>query len=104
MAYKCACSCVERRKPINIRKWVVTQYKWNSGAFVSGDGERSDYSSVRCLCCGSIMRTKANYVEKLIICNHLTANEIENQIRNNEAYENKSIKDILLEFKKLPVN
>ncbi len=60
-----ACSCPERKKAISERNWVVTQYQWNSGAFVAGDGEWSQYSTVWCMSCKSVMRTKAKYVEYL---------------------------------------
>ena len=59
------CKCPERSKPIDERNWVVYQYKWNSGAFVAGNGEPSDYSTVCCLSCNGIGRTKAKYVDQL---------------------------------------
>lgn len=65
MAVSFSCSCEERKKPVTERNWVVVEYKWNSGAFVAGDGEYSDYSEVRCLSCCARGRTKAKYVEKL---------------------------------------
>ncbi|ENM5835055.1 hypothetical protein NTH44_003147 [Vibrio metoecus] len=59
------CKCPERSKPVHERDWVVTEYKWNSGAFVTAGGEHSDYSEIRCLQCAARGRTKAKYVEKL---------------------------------------
>jgi hypothetical protein len=68
MSTSFGCNCPERKKPIEQREWYVTEYKWNSGAFTSGHGERSEYSSVWCLgkdCTKGVGRTKAKYVEKL---------------------------------------
>lgn len=59
------CKCPERSKPVGERDWVVTEYKWNSGAFVTAGGEYSDYSEIRCLQCAARGRTKAKYVEQL---------------------------------------
>lgn len=59
------CKCPERSKPVGERNWVVTEYKWNSGAFVTTGGEYSDYSEIRCLQCAARGRTKAKYVDKL---------------------------------------
>lgn len=65
MAVGFSCQCAERKKPVEQRDWVVTEYKWNSGAFVAAGGEYSDYSEIRCLQCARRGRTKAKYVEKL---------------------------------------
>jgi hypothetical protein len=65
MAQGFSCKCPERQKPVNERNWVIRQYRWNSGAFTSGNGERSDYSTVECLECGCTGRTKADYVYSL---------------------------------------
>lgn len=65
MAVPFNCKCPERKKPIEKRAWVVTQYKWNTGAFVKDGGTFSNYSQVRCLKCGNTGRTKCKYVEEL---------------------------------------
>jgi hypothetical protein len=56
------CKCPERKKPVLDRDWVIEQDRCNHSAF---DGYRwtpSDYSTVRCLSCGRVGRTKAKYV------------------------------------------
>jgi len=65
MAVPFSCKCPERKKPVSERAWVVTEYQWNSGAFVKKGGEWSQYSEVRCLECGNRGRTKAKYVDDL---------------------------------------
>lgn len=65
MGHHFNCHCAERQKPLSKRNWEVLQYKWNSGAFVKGDGEHSDYSTVICHSCNRSGRTKAAYVDKL---------------------------------------
>jgi hypothetical protein len=94
-----ACGCPERKKPAQDRKWVITQYRWNSGAFTAGEGEWSSYSSVRCLMCGGMMRTKARYVDKLDLMPYLIANPIERGIsQDREKYENWTIPELIKEF------
>lgn len=80
------CKCEERKKPVDERAWVVTEYKWNSGAFVKDGGEFSDYSCVRCLECGAQGRTKAMYVEDL---GHMGWEEAMNE-HLNRAYDKNS--------------
>lgn len=65
MAVGFGCKCPERKKPVRERNWVVTEYKWNSGAFVTNGGEYSNYSEVRCLHCCARGRTKAKFVDSL---------------------------------------
>jgi hypothetical protein len=60
-----ACICEERKKPINERKWVVYQRHCNHSAFNGYHWTPSDYSSIRCLECEHIWRTKARYVDSL---------------------------------------
>jgi hypothetical protein len=82
------CDCPERKKLAQHRKWVITQYHWNSGA-----------SSVLCLMCGGIMITKARYVDKLDMIPPLIAIPIERGIRQNrEKYESWSIPALIKEF------
>jgi hypothetical protein len=65
MAQGFSCKCPERQKPIDERNWSLVQYRWNSGAFTSSNGEPSEYSTVICESCGRSGRTKANYVDDL---------------------------------------
>lgn len=60
-----ACQCAEAKKPVKERNWVVTQRKCNHSAFNGYHYTPSDYSSIKCLECGAIWRTKATYVSKL---------------------------------------
>lgn len=84
MATHFNCVCEERKKQIHDRAWVITEYKWNSGAFVSGGGEYSDWSSILCLECGSSGRSKSKYVDKLEIMNRSEAREEERARRNKK--------------------
>lgn len=81
------CKCPERNKSVHDRDWVVTEYKWNSGAFVTAGGECSDYSEIRCLQCAARGRTKAKYVEKLKHMDWKEACDIalENHHKQNES-------------------
>lgn len=51
----------------NNPRWEILHYKHNHSAFQYPKyGEHySDYSTVICRNCGSVWRTKANYVDKL---------------------------------------
>ena len=65
MSVSFSCHCPERDKPAEERNWRVTKRNYRSSAF---DGYRtmsSDYSSVICLECGVLGRTKAAYVTYL---------------------------------------
>ena len=60
-----ACSCPERAKPIESRRWFVIQRNARCSAF---DGYRvmySDWSAVQCHACGKVWRTKAAFVTSL---------------------------------------
>jgi hypothetical protein len=59
------CRCEERRKPVGERNWGVIMRCYHRSAFAGGHWTPSDYSTVVCLTCGAIGRTKAQYVEKL---------------------------------------
>ncbi|MBE16541.1 MAG: hypothetical protein Unbinned6354contig1000_26 [Prokaryotic dsDNA virus sp.] len=67
MGHHFNCHCAERQKPLLERKWEILQYKWNSGAFVKGDGEPSDYSTIVCHSCDRVGRTKAAYIDRLFV-------------------------------------
>lgn len=55
------CTCPG--KPEEKRKnWVVVHYKCNYSAFSGYKRTSSDYSAVKCTCCQSRWRTKADYV------------------------------------------
>jgi len=61
-----SCSCAGSRKE-KMKNWRVVVRNGNYSEFESPKGafHPSKYSSVRCLKCGSIWRTKANYVNEL---------------------------------------
>ena len=65
MAVSFSCKCEERKKPIAERKWVVSERYCNHSAFNGYHYTCSNYSTVRCLECGAVGRTKANYVLQL---------------------------------------
>jgi hypothetical protein len=67
MAVSFYCKCPERAKPVEQRNWVVYYRYCNHSAFESPKyGEHpSDYSTVKCLSCGAVGRTKAKYVDDL---------------------------------------
>lgn len=68
-----ACQCSEKREPIRVaensnrpgRLWRVLQYRCNHSAFNGYHCTSSDYSSIQCLRCGSVWRTKAPYADSL---------------------------------------
>lgn len=62
MAVSFGCKCVERRKPLKERRWVVVQRQCNHSAFSGYYWTPSEYSEVLCLNCDAIGRTKADYV------------------------------------------
>lgn len=90
MAVHFGCRCAERYKPVGQRAWVVTQYRWNSGDFTSGAGEPSDYSTVKCLECGSVGRTKSNYVDGL---EHMKPHEAWNEWQRRVKAKNEGRKN-----------
>ena len=59
------CHCEERFTPIADRQWAVIDRYCNYSAFNGYSWAPSDYSSVMCLLCNGIWRTKAKYVELL---------------------------------------
>ena len=59
------CRCPERSKPIKERAWRVHQRYCNHSAFNGYHYTPSEWSSVTCLKCPSLWRTKANYVALL---------------------------------------
>lgn len=65
MAVSFGCRCEERSKPVRERNWVVVDFKCNHSAFSGYRMTPSDYSTVRCLRCGTFGRTKAKYVSEL---------------------------------------
>lgn len=60
-----ACSCPEKAKPVECRRWRVLDYKCNYSKFNGRRYTPSDYSAVTCRACGAVWRTKAGYVEEL---------------------------------------
>ena len=65
MSMSFGCRCAERRKPVVDRAWKVTQRQCNHSAFNGYQYTPSDYSTVMCLVCGAIGRTKARFVGAL---------------------------------------
>lgn len=61
-----ACNCPERKKHVVVRRWRVMQRRCNHSAFSGYRETPSDYSSVTCLACGRVWRTKAAYVSELL--------------------------------------
>lgn len=59
------CRCAESLKPLNERKWGVSDWFCNHSAFNGYQWTASDYSKVHCLTCERTWRTKAKYVESL---------------------------------------
>lgn len=53
-----ACSCPERKKPKKERAWHYVVYKGNYSAFSGYRFTPSNYSLVKCRCCGASWRTK----------------------------------------------
>jgi len=65
MSQGTSCKCPESKKPVKDRRWVVLQRNSRCSAF---DGYRpmfSDYSAVQCHACGTVWRTKADFVLSL---------------------------------------
>ena len=68
-----ACTCEERKQPLippagsnqPPRQWAVCKRHGNHSAFNGYHWTPSDYSSVHCLRCKAIWRTKAGYVALL---------------------------------------
>lgn len=65
MSVSFGCRCAERRKQVQKRNWGVIQRLCNQSAFNGYRTTFSDYSTVHCLSCGSVGRTKADYVANL---------------------------------------
>lgn len=65
MADSFDCNCEERRKPVKERAWVVRKRYCHYSAFGGYRRTPSQYSTVSCLKCGAIGRTKAKYVQFL---------------------------------------
>ncbi len=63
------CKCEERSKPIQDRKWVILEHMFNSCPFVKKPGVPSRWSTVKCLSCGAIGRTRGKYVYDLELIN-----------------------------------
>jgi len=60
-----ACQCAQRKKPVNKRRWLVMDRNCNYSAFNGYRKTFSDYSAIRCMCCGAYWRTKSRYVDYL---------------------------------------
>ncbi len=62
------CHCLERKKPIKERNWIVKYRHINHSYFQSPRGQPhySDYSHLECLACGAQGRTKAKFVDQIV--------------------------------------
>lgn len=60
-----SCKCPEKNRPLGNRRWGVIQRNCNHSAFNGYRETYSDYSSVVCLGCGMVWRTKARFVGAL---------------------------------------
>lgn len=60
-----SCSCAERRRPVEVRRWRVTQLRSNRSAFNGYREQASAWSQVLCLTCQATWRTRAGYVDRL---------------------------------------
>lgn len=58
----CRCTGDLKTKKTN---WKIRDYKCNYSAFSGYHRTTSDYSSIKCIKCDGIWRTKAKYVEEL---------------------------------------
>lgn len=67
MAVSFSCKCAERGKIVRDRKWTVLDYRCHYSAFNGYRRTYSDYSTVRCEECGAVGRTKARYVDVLMM-------------------------------------
>jgi hypothetical protein len=65
MAVTFGCRCPERKKPVAERNWRVSQYQCHHSAFSGYHWTPSEYSTVFCLNCNAVGRTKAAYVHQL---------------------------------------
>lgn len=65
MSVSFSCHCPERDKPVEKRNWRVTKRNFHNSAFAGYHPTYSDYSSVVCLTCCVVGRTKANYVSQI---------------------------------------
>lgn len=69
MSGGCACQCSEKTEPLfqpkgsnrPARLWRVMQRRCNHSAFNGYHETPSQYSSIQCLRCGAVWRTKAEY-------------------------------------------
>lgn len=65
MSTSFGCKCPERQKPTDARNWVVLSRNCNYSAFNGYHKTYSEYSTVSCLSCRAVGRTKAGFVHSL---------------------------------------
>lgn len=65
MSQGTSCKCGEQLKPARERRWVVLQRNSRCSAFDGYQHMFSDYSAVQCHICGTVWRTKADFVLSL---------------------------------------
>lgn len=83
MAVHFNCQCLERKKPVEQRAWIITEYKHNSSVFVKKGGEYSDWSQILCVKCGKTGRSKSKYVDSLKILSPQEAYKLLNENRKS---------------------
>lgn len=65
MSQGTSCKCPESKKPMRERRWFVLQRNSRCSAFDGYQHRFSDYSAVQCYGCGTVWRTKADFVLSL---------------------------------------
>jgi hypothetical protein len=65
MSVSFGCHCLESKKPVKARAWVVVQRRCHHSAFAGYQQTPSRYSTVFCKSCRALGRTKARYVHEL---------------------------------------
>lgn len=77
--YSCQCS-----KPEKGKYWFILDYKCNYSAFNGYHYTPSDYSAMACAKCGSLWRTKANYVKNYKLISREAFQEEQKRLRPHE--------------------
>ena len=69
MSSSFGCNCGERKKPLALRNWVISQYRCNHSAYNGYRRTPSEWSRLTCRNehCDGCGRSKAAYVDDLYI-------------------------------------
>lgn len=98
MSNSFSCKCPERKRPVDERDWIVSQYCCNHSAFNGYHRTRSDYSTVACRRCGAVGRTKGEFVVSLIYWqNHVESTVVAGQYRTIRDTDGAALNDPLAE-------